>query len=328
TMNARGPANDPEFQIVQAYPPDSFDRWSDDRDRYLLSSRSYQYVSPDVYGAEDLDQYGRWTTDPTYGQVWAPSVAAGWAPYRDGRWVWEDFYGWTWVSYEPWGWAPYHYGRWLYGSSGWCWYPGALHTRQYWSPAYVSFFGWGGSGVSVGFGFGGVGWVPLAPFETYYPWWGRGFYSGYRNGYFGNHTTIVNNVNITNIYRNARVPGAISGVNSGEFGRRGRFSALNGNQIQQASLVHGVLPVAPDRSSLRWTDRSAMGNFREGRVQGFASRMQAPRAERFSFDQQQRGMQQFSRSNFGAGNPDSSASRGRFGGNTAPVPRNDAGQNS
>ncbi len=271
TMNARGLASDPEFQIVQANPPDSWDRWNDDRDRYLQRSQAYQHVSPDISGAEDLDQYGQWTNDPTYGQVWTPNnEPAGWAPYQSGRWVWEDWYGWTWVSYDPWGWAPYHYGRWFHGAVGWSWYPGPIYARSYWAPAYVGFFGWGGGGLGVGFGFGGVGWVPLAPFEVFQPWWGRGFYGGFRNGFFGNHTTIVNNVNVGSVYRNARFAGGATGINAGEFGRSTRFTSLNQSQIQQAGLVHGVLPVSPDRSSLRLSDRSSSGSFPQARAQSFA----------------------------------------------------------
>jgi hypothetical protein len=323
TMNARGPASDPEFQIVQAYPPDSWDRFNDDRDRYLERSQSYQRVSPDIYGAEDLDQYGQWNNDPTYGSVWTPNVAPGWAPYQSGRWVWEDFYGWTWVSNDPWGWAPYHYGRWFNGPVGWSWYPGPIHSRYYWAPAYVGFFGWGGGGVSVGFGFGGVGWVPLAPFEVLHPWWGRGFYGGFRDGFYGNHTTIVNNINVGNVYRNARVAGGVTGVNAGEFGRSGRFTSLNQNQIQQAGLVHGVLPVSPDRSSLRMSDRSVSGNFPQTRAQSFAGgRMQVPRVDHVPFEQQQRGMQQISRTGFvdrgGVGNSGGFGGGGNFRGNPVP----------
>ena len=322
TMNARGPASDPEFQIVQAIPPDAWDRWNDDRDRSLERSQSYRYVSPDVYGAEDLDQYGQWTSDPNYGQVWVPQVQPGWAPYQSGRWVWEDYYGWTWVSYDPWGWAPYHYGRWFYGSVGWAWYPGPIYGPHYWAPAYVGFFGWGGGvGVGAGFGFGGVGWVALAPFEIFHPWWGPGFYGGFRNGFYGNHTTIVNNVNVFNAYRNAGVAGAVTGVNAADFGRRNQFTSLNRGQMQQAGLVHGVLPVSPDRSSLRMSDRAVSGNFPQSRTQNFAGRMQAPRVNHVSFDQQQRGMQQMSRANFnegargGAGN---FGGGGSFRGNASP----------
>jgi hypothetical protein len=303
TMNARGPASDPEFQVTGAIPYDNWDRWNEDRDRYLESSRSYEHVSRDINGAEDLDQNGRWVNDPSYGQVWTPNVAPGWAPYQNGRWVWEDYYGWTWVSYDPWGWAPYHYGRWFYGPVGWAWYPGPVFARHYWAPAYVGFFGWGGGGFGVGFGFGNVGWVALAPYEVFHPWWGRGFYGGYRSGYFGNHTTIVNNVNIVNTYRNARVAGGVMGVNTAQFGRGGgRFTAVNASQLQGAGMVHGVLPVSPDRSSLRVSDRSVAGNFRQSNIQSFAGRSQMASVSRVPFEQQQRGMQQISRSNFSVPN--------------------------
>ncbi|HYL36372.1 MAG TPA: DUF6600 domain-containing protein [Bryobacteraceae bacterium] len=337
TMNARGSAADTEFQIVQAIPLDSWDRWNEDRDRYLERSQSYRHVSPDVSGAEDLDQYGQWVNDPTYGSVWAPTVPSGWAPYQAGRWVWEDYYGWTWVSYDPWGWAPYHYGRWFFGPVGWCWYPGPAFARYYWSPALVGFFGWGGGvGIGVGFGFGGVGWVPLAPFEAFHPWWGRGFYGGFRNGVV-NNTTIVNNVNIYNTYRNARVNGAVSGINAADFGRNTHFTALNRSQIQQAGMVHGAVPIAPDRSSLRMSDRAVSGNFPQSRVQKFASRSQAPAVQHASFDQQRSAMQRMSGSSFGqasragAGNsvsyersmPNTGRAAQRPGGN---VPNNPSGE--
>ncbi len=56
--------------------------------------------------------------------------------------------------------------------------------------------------------------MALAPFEVFHPWWGRGFYGGFRGGVFGNHTTIVNNVNISNSFRNARIAGGAIGVNA------------------------------------------------------------------------------------------------------------------
>ena len=167
TMDARGPAADAEFQVVQGIPLDAFDRWNDERDRYIENSQSARHMSPAISGGEDLDQNGQWVNDPNYGSVWQPTVGPDWAPYQNGRWVWEDYYGWTWVSADPWGWAPYHYGRWFWGAGGWAWYPGPIFAQPYWAPAYVGFFGYGGGlGVGVGFGFGGVGWVALAPFEA------------------------------------------------------------------------------------------------------------------------------------------------------------------
>jgi hypothetical protein len=40
TMEARGPATDAEFQVVQGSPLDAFDRWNDERDRYIENSQS------------------------------------------------------------------------------------------------------------------------------------------------------------------------------------------------------------------------------------------------------------------------------------------------
>ncbi len=311
TMNARGTGADTEYQVVQAGGADSWDRWNEDRDRYLQRSTSYQHVSPDVTGVEDLDQNGRWTQDPTYGQVWQPNVQPGWAPYQCGRWVWEDFYGWTWVSCDSWGWAPYHYGRWFWGVGGWAWYPGPAYGRFAWSPALVGFFGFGGGiGVGVGFGFGGIGWVPLAPFEAIHPWWGRGFYGGVRAGAFG-RPNIVENVNISNTFRNARITGAVTGANTANFGRSSTFTSLNRSQIQSAGLVHGAVPVAPDRSSLRMSDRAATVNGGQSRATNFVSHAQATRANHVSFDSQQRGMQQMSRSSFSGSGAGAAGASGR-----------------
>ena len=81
-----------------------------------------------------------------------------------------NYYGPTWIAAEPWGWAPYHYGRWFFAPTvGWAWTPGPRFAHPVWSPALVAFFGYGG-GVGVGVGFGNVGWVPLAPGESYRPW--------------------------------------------------------------------------------------------------------------------------------------------------------------
>ena len=59
TMLVRGSPSDPEFQEQAAIGRDQFDDWNHTRDSQLLGSRSYQYVASDVYGAEDLDGYGR-----------------------------------------------------------------------------------------------------------------------------------------------------------------------------------------------------------------------------------------------------------------------------
>jgi hypothetical protein len=109
---------------------DGFDDWCRVRDKREDTSASARYVSPDVIGAADLDQYGAWRVVPTYGAVWVPAVAPGWAPYRYGHWVWIDPWGWTWVDDAPWGFAPAHYGRWVYYGGFWAWSPGPILGSQ------------------------------------------------------------------------------------------------------------------------------------------------------------------------------------------------------
>jgi len=172
-MLSRGSSNDAEFMNTAAIPYDEWDRWNADRDRFFeRAPDASRYASPDIDGTQELASYGRWVWDPSYGYVWVPNnVASDWAPYQNGRWDYLNYYGWSWTSYDPWGWAPYHYGNWYRGSLGWSWYPGAIGPRHYWRPAMVGFFGFGdpGFGVSLGFGYGNIGWVPLAPFERFRP---------------------------------------------------------------------------------------------------------------------------------------------------------------
>ena len=304
TMLARGTASDPEFRVVSAAREDNWDRWNEDRDDYYSRTNAYRYVHRSVYGVEDLDGYGSWDYVAPYGNVWTPRVDVGWTPYYYGRWSWIDWYGWNWVSYDPWGWAPYHYGRWFYHGSRWCWWPGGLYTRHYWSPGLVAFVGWGGwSGFHVGLGAGRLGWIPLAPHETYYPWYGRRYYSGYRNNtYIDNSVRIVNNTNIVNIYRNARVNNGIIAVNSSEFGRGGATNIrVNRSDVGRVDLVRGQLPVVPNRDSLRVSDRQAAATPVRSTPSNreFFSRRPAPRVERVPFEQQQRGMEQVARRTFG-----------------------------
>ncbi len=304
TMEARGDAADPEFRIAAAIPYDGWDQWNDQRDREIEQAQSYRYVPRDVSGAEELDRYGSWVNDPSYGYVWRPTVAPDWAPYRYGRWTWIDYYGWTWVSYDPWGWAPYHFGRWYFAPSyGWCWWPGGFGVHHYWRPALVAFFGWGGySGASVGFGFGWghVGWVPLAPHEPFHPWYGRGWYSGYR----APSVAIVNNTNIINVYRNARYLNGITAVNADRFGRGrigpGEFVRVTSSDLQRASLVRGALPLAPDRQSTRFADRQInAGDLPRTAERRFISRQAAPALQRVPFDQQRAAVEQAARRTFG-----------------------------
>ena len=294
TLIARGDPSDPEYQIVPAVGYDEWDRWNEARDRALTQSGSPQYVGQGVSGTEDLDGYGTWTNVDGYGEVWRPTVPPDWAPYEYGRWTWLDWYGWTWVSNDPWGWAPYHYGRWFYQANyGWLWYPGMRGARHYWSPGTVAFFGFGGGGFNLGFGFGfgHVGWVPLAPYEVFHPWWGRSYYGGFNR--FVNFT----NVNIANVYRNARVANGVSSLAAEDF-RNGRFGNIGhpgSEQLRSAGLVQGQVGIAPSRSNLQYGARTSGFTPRASASTRFFTHQQPAGVQRLPFSQQQRAMEQGTR---------------------------------
>ncbi|MGI9071881.1 MAG: DUF6600 domain-containing protein [Bryobacteraceae bacterium] len=314
SMLVRGDSSDPEFQMADQPVSDQFDEWSANRDRALLASQSYQHVSRDVYGADDLDAYGNWVPSQ-YGNVWTPrSLSADWAPYSTGRWVSEPYYGWTWVDDEPWGWAPYHYGRWFDNPGyGWCWWPGSIESSYSWSPALVGFFGWGGGGgfsVGIGIGWGGIGWTALAPFETFNPWWGGG-YQNYTNVNI-NNINIVRNTNITNIYRNAKVKGGAVTAPYNKFGGPNqRFSRATSGQLRNANLFRGRMPVTPTQASRQFTNRQATPNPRLAAVANrrFYQSPRAAQSARASSPRQQMGAQPGSR---GAGNTSPVARGGGF----------------
>ncbi len=148
---------------------DEFDEWAIKRDAVIakrLKDAYYdRYYDRDIYGAEDLNDYGDWVYTRDYGYVWRPYQTSinsynNWSPYRYGHWRWIPPYGWTWVNDEPWGWATYHHGRWVYTGGYWVWTPYAYHRprRSWWSPALVVV-------VNVG---NNVCWYPLPHRSRYY----------------------------------------------------------------------------------------------------------------------------------------------------------------
>jgi hypothetical protein len=197
---------------VEGYPgDDDFDRWCGDRDSRWDRSQSARYVSDDVVGYEDLDDYGGWRSTPDYGTVWFPhTTVVGWAPYRYGHWVWVSPWGWTWVDDAPWGFAPFHYGRWVVVGGVWGWVPVAprpavvtvAYVRPVYAPALVAWVGGPRFGVGVAVG-GGVAWFPLGPRDVYCPSYHvTERYVERVNVY---NTTIINRVQVTNVYRNVYV---------------------------------------------------------------------------------------------------------------------------
>jgi hypothetical protein len=174
-------------QWLQPAGPDDLDSWSQQRDQQLSRVVSFQYVSPDIPGAADLDASGEWQAGTEYGAIWYPrDVSADWSPYHNGHWINRDPWGWVWVEDESWGYAPFHYGRWVNYHDRWGWVPGPVNVRPIWSPALVVFAGGGGGGVGLSV------WFPLGPGEAYRPWY---------------HCSprYIDQVNITNIREAPRV---------------------------------------------------------------------------------------------------------------------------
>lgn len=269
--------DNPQYQTDNAAGPDDFDQWNQSRDQTITGAQSWGHTDRYYTGSQDLDTYGHWENVPDYGQVWVPDQDSGWAPYRDGTWEWEPYYGWTWVSYEPWGWAPYHYGRWFVYGGNWAWWPGPVGVYGGWgyypvySPAYVSFFGWGG-GVGFGFGFGSIGWLPCGPGDFFHPWWGFGVgrvdfvdFDHFHDrddwdrdhGRFGRgfDPLFRGRNGISNIGRfdnDARIRAGVSSIRGSDFGHGGGHfeRGMSSQQFHSSSFMTGRVPATPNRQSL------------------------------------------------------------------------------
>jgi hypothetical protein len=235
---------DTNGEVSPIGPPDDWENWNKARNNRIFATKgeSLRYL-PEALNAYsyDFDSSGRWVQVPEYGYVWTPTVVVGanWSPYREGRWIWRggDY---VWVAYEPWGWAPYHYGRWSFVARvGWCWVP-PDRGEVFWGPGYV---GWVRTADYVA-------WVPLAPGETYY---GRGHYG--RDSV--NITNInINQVRVTNIYKNVHVNNGVTVVNSSTFATASpKIVNVNQNIIRQKIFVKnnisvGAPAIKPTKSSL------------------------------------------------------------------------------
>jgi hypothetical protein len=258
--------NELDHQIEQVPGNDDFDEFAFNRDQREDHAESSNYISPEMTGYEDLEEYGHWHYVADYGPVWTPvGIAPGWAPYRFGHWVWVEPWGWTWVEDEPWGFAPFHYGRWAFVEGGWCWAPGPIYVRPVYAPAFVAFVG--GGGFAIGVGVAPVAWFPLAPREVYVPWYrtSRGYVNNvnitntrvnvtqvtnvYNTTIINNNTTTVNRIT----YVNQRVPSAVTAVSHDTFVNARPVSnnlvRVDQSKIAEAPVVRNV-PVQPVKQSV------------------------------------------------------------------------------
>jgi len=179
-----------------------WDRWNTGRETFWaaktrLGGRSVGYLPPSLQPeAYALEENGSWESVPYEGSsrwFWRPStIAVGWSPFTMGRWTdWDGDQ--IWIPGEPFGYVTHHYGNWVYARNYWYWAPPVVTVRAglplldigfFWSPGRVS---WIHSGTYVG-------WVPLAPRETYY---------SHRN-WGGPHDMVVTNANLGQININLR----------------------------------------------------------------------------------------------------------------------------
>src|SRR5712664_1592864 len=241
-----------EYSISRAPGPDGLDRWAAQRDRKEDDSVSARYVSRDMVGYDDLDDYGTWRDEPEYGHVWYPAqVDPGWAPYSSGYWNWVGPWGWTWVDYSPWGFAPFHYGRWNYFAGGWGWCPGPVYGPPIYGPAFVGFLG-GGFGFSAGF-------FPLGFGEPFFPWFGcsHNFVSVINvHNTVINDTNILNNTNIHNYnYMHAHDVHAVTAVSRETF-VKGQAVNRGAVHLTAASLKGAQVT---NQIGLKPTPHSALG---------------------------------------------------------------------
>ena len=254
----------------------SWNRWCLDRDIILKEQTAIRSAhlpsSLQVYSHE-LEPYGEWERmkyRSHYYWFWRPvRVSIGWTPFTRGRWNrWHREY--VWVSTEPWGWCTHHYGNWVNLHGAWRWtpyihigvsFPGIslvnfnVHFgklfRPHWHPGRIAWV----STTSH------VGWIPLAPWETYY---------GYRN--WGPRTVVVKYKDRpkrrTPIYRYAY-------RNHSVFVPQNKFRRVNPNRqhdyrklmvtgIKKKALLrdskptfgrHKMARVQQDAHKKRWNDR-------------------------------------------------------------------------
>jgi hypothetical protein len=232
-------ADDRQVSSGEGTVDPDWDRWNTVREDFWaakakVGGRSAEYLPPSLRDeAYALEENGRWERVPYEGTerwFWRPAtVAVGWSPFTVGRWT--DWYGeQTWIPAERFGYVTHHYGNWVYVRNYWYWAPPVVSVRvglplldvgYYWCPGRVS---WIHSGTYVG-------WVPLAPRETYY---------SFRN--WGDpHAVVVNDVNITQINVNARdyayVNRAIV-VNQNNFYKVTNYTNVQVTNINRTTIIN------------------------------------------------------------------------------------------
>jgi hypothetical protein len=240
-----------------------WDRWNTVRENFWATKarvrgRSAEYLPPSIQDESyALDENGSWERVRYEGMdswFWRPRVVVGWSPFTVGRWT--DWYGdQTWIPAEPFGYVTHHYGNWVYVQNYWYWAPPVVSVRVgfplldvgfYWYPGRVS---WIYRGIYVG-------WVVLAPSETYYSHrhWGD------------RHAVVVNNVNITQININVRnyayADHAVV-VNQDNFYRVNNYRDVRETNVNRTTIInnYGAAPVVNNTVINNYTTNKQRYNY-------------------------------------------------------------------
>ena len=206
--------------------------------------RSAEYLPPSLRDeAYALEENGTWERIPYEGSerlFWRPTtVVTGWSPYTVGRWT--DWYGdQTWIPAEPFGYITHHYGNWILVGNIWYWAPpvASVHVGF---PLLDIGFSWYPGRVSWIYTGTYVGWVPLAPAETYYC----------RRHWGGPHTVVITSGNVTRIHINVRHYAYINRaivVNRDQLYRVNNYRNVRVTNISRTTIINNyrAAPVVND----------------------------------------------------------------------------------
>lgn len=246
-----------------------WDRWNASREDFWAAKtrvrgRSVEYLPPslrdDSYVLEENGRWERVSYEGTERWFWRPiAVVSGWSPFTVGRWT--NWYGdQIWIPAEPFGYVTHHYGNWIYVRNNWYWAPPVVSLRVglplldigfFWSPGRVL---WVHTGAYVG-------WVPLAPRETYYSHrhWG------------GPHVVVVSNINITRININVRDYAYANHavvVNQDNFYRVNNYRDVRVTNINRTAIINDyrAAPVVNDTVIKNYTTIKQRNNYTNVKV--------------------------------------------------------------
>ena len=161
-----------------------WNRWNRTRENFWAAKarargRSDEYLPPELRDESyALEENGIWESVYYEGSsrwFWRPTtVSTGWSPFTAGRWTeWNGDQ--VWIPAEPFGYVTHHYGNWIYTRNSWYWAPPVVKVRVGVPLLDIGFFWFPGRVFWIHHNTY-VGWVPLAPRETYYShrhWGGR-----------------------------------------------------------------------------------------------------------------------------------------------------------